>query len=329
MSTAAHRAVVVGSGVIGTIYGSVLREQGWHVHHLVRQGTLGPESRSVDLDLLDLRKGHQRRSTRSYEYSLVETFPPDASLVLVPVRLYQLSGVLKDLASVRPAVTMVIFTTNWAGPEQLDDALPAGNYVLADAVAGGELSGRTLTAALKPVLPLGAVHLTAETRAEAARNVFADAGLAPKHEHDILHWHWLQYALNAAMWPALAEAGTARGIVNDRVRFQRMMAALRAALDVCEARGIAVVEYPQARMFLDESAGLAARVKAWTARKVYGLSVIRTEYHRRCMLHALKDPKEIATAYNSVLSTGHDLGCDMTAFESYQDTIAALQRTSI
>ncbi|MGA2803185.1 MAG: hypothetical protein ABSF89_02170 [Acidimicrobiales bacterium] len=44
-------------------------------------------------------------------------------------------------------VTAVIFTTNWAGLEPLDEALPKGNYVLANAIAGGELSGNMLTAA--------------------------------------------------------------------------------------------------------------------------------------------------------------------------------------
>jgi hypothetical protein len=47
------------------------------------------------------------------------------------------------------------------------------------------------------------------------------------------------------------------------------------------------------------------------------------------MLHALKDPKEIATAYNSVLAPGCDIGCDMTTFASYKDTIARFQQSPL
>jgi hypothetical protein len=37
----------------------------------------------VEIDLLDLPKGHESHSDRSYECHLAETLPPDASFVLV------------------------------------------------------------------------------------------------------------------------------------------------------------------------------------------------------------------------------------------------------
>jgi len=329
LSTAVPKAAVVGTGVIGTIYASILLEQGWSVDHLVRQSPSHTRPERVNVDLWDLRKGHERRSRRSYEYTFVEALPAEAELVLVPVRLYQLEGALRIFSGMPGDVTAVIFTAIWTGPEPLDAALPNGNYVLADALAGGEISGDRLTATIKPSLPLGAVHPFAEPRAAKVSEIFSGAGLAPTHEHDILHWHWLQYALNAAMWPALVEAGTARAVVSDRVCLRRMMATLREALRVCEARGVAVGRYPETRVFLDESAGVTSRVRAWMIRKAYGLSVVHSEYHRRCMLHALKDPKEIATAYSAVLATGRDLGCDMTAFESYGDTIARFRQAAL
>lgn len=322
------KAAVVGTGVIGTIYASLLHEQGWSVDHLVRRSATQTKPKSVEVDLWDLRKGHARRGRRSYDFSLVEAFPGDAEMVLVPVRLYQLEDVLKDLAGMPEHVTAVIFTTNWAGLEPLDEALPKGNYVLADAIAGGALSRNRLTAAVKPALPLGAVHPCAEPRAAEVRRIFTDAGLVPRHEHDILHWHWLQYALNAAMWPALVEAGTARAIVSDRPGLQRMLATIREALRVCAARGVAVGDYPETRVLLHEPAGVTSRMRTWLTRKAYGLSVVHSEYHRRCLLHALKDPKEIATAYNAVLTTGRNLGCDMTAFASYENTITRFRQTS-
>jgi ketopantoate reductase len=320
------KAVVVGTGVIGTIYAAILREQGWNISHLVRQGTVSAKPSLVYLDLLDLRKGCKRHSKRSYEYHLVETVPDDAEVVLIPVRLYQLDDVLKDLAGKLERATAVIFTTNWAGLQPIDDALANDNYVLADAIAGGAISGNTLTATVKPILPLGAVHPTAETRADAVRKVFSDAGLAPKHEHDILHWHWLQYALNAAMWPALIEAGSARGVVKNRELLRRMMMAGSEAVRVCEARGVAVDEYPESRVFLNEGSGVKSRVSTWIMREAYGFVVVHSEYNRRCMLHALSDPREIAVAYSSVLATGKGLDCDMPAFDSFKGTVARFQR---
>ncbi|MGA2803186.1 MAG: hypothetical protein ABSF89_02175 [Acidimicrobiales bacterium] len=50
------KAAVVGTGVIGTIYASILQEQGWSVDHLVRRSAIHIRPRSVEVDLLDLRK---------------------------------------------------------------------------------------------------------------------------------------------------------------------------------------------------------------------------------------------------------------------------------
>jgi ketopantoate reductase len=234
--------------------------------------------------------------------------------------------VLKDLAAMPGNVTAVIFTTNWAALKPLEETLPNGNYVLADAIVGGSISGNRLTATIKPLLPLGAVHPTAEARTETIVRVFSEIGLSPGHEDDILHWHWLQYALNAAMWPALVEAGTSLAVVKDREIFQRMLAAVREALDLCALRGVTVGEYPESRMFLNGGSGVASRVKTWAMREAYGLAVVHSEYHRRCMQHGLKDQREIATAYNAVLATGHDLGCQMPVFDSFKDTIARFQQ---
>jgi hypothetical protein len=127
------------------------------------------------------------------------------------------------------------------------------------------------------------------------------------------------------MWPALVEAGTARAVVNDKRLFRRMLAGVHEALDVCAARGVVLEEFPEARMFLNAGDGAAARLKTWLMSQVYVLSLVHSDYHRRCMAHALSDPREIATAYHSVRDTGRDLGCRMPAFASFKEAIDRFQ----
>ena len=76
-------AAAVGTGVTGTIHAALLREHGWVVSHLVRRDSANVKPKSVEIDLLDLRKGHERHSDRRYECHLAATLPPDASFVLV------------------------------------------------------------------------------------------------------------------------------------------------------------------------------------------------------------------------------------------------------
>jgi len=52
--------LVVGSGIIGTIYRWALAESGHHVVHFVRSGRASALREGLTLDMFDRRKGHER-----------------------------------------------------------------------------------------------------------------------------------------------------------------------------------------------------------------------------------------------------------------------------
>ena len=52
--------LVVGAGIIGSVYGWALAESGNHVVHLVRSGRAAAFRDGLTLDVLDRRKGHKR-----------------------------------------------------------------------------------------------------------------------------------------------------------------------------------------------------------------------------------------------------------------------------
>jgi 2-dehydropantoate 2-reductase len=80
--------LVVGAGIIGSIYGWSLSESGHHVLHLVRSGRTAALGNGLKLDVIDRRKGHKRNSRGVYRLNVVETLsPPDTfELVVVPVK---------------------------------------------------------------------------------------------------------------------------------------------------------------------------------------------------------------------------------------------------
>ena len=86
------RVLVVGAGIIGSIYGWALAESGHHVVHLVRSGRAAALGDGVKLDVLDRRKGHNRHFYGLYKLvaaqalSSTDTF----DLVIVPVKHYAL-----------------------------------------------------------------------------------------------------------------------------------------------------------------------------------------------------------------------------------------------
>jgi 2-dehydropantoate 2-reductase len=52
--------LVIGAGIIGSIYGWALAESGHHIVHLLRSGRAAALRDGLPLDLFDRRKGHKR-----------------------------------------------------------------------------------------------------------------------------------------------------------------------------------------------------------------------------------------------------------------------------
>ena len=74
------RVLVVGAGIIGSIYGWALAESGHQVVHLVRSGRAAALCDGLKLDVFDRRKGHKRNFRGLYKLDAVETLSPTRHL---------------------------------------------------------------------------------------------------------------------------------------------------------------------------------------------------------------------------------------------------------
>jgi 2-dehydropantoate 2-reductase len=54
------RVLVIGAGIVGSIYGWALAQSGHRVVHLVRSGKASALRGGLTLDMFDRRKGHKR-----------------------------------------------------------------------------------------------------------------------------------------------------------------------------------------------------------------------------------------------------------------------------
>jgi len=93
------RVLVVGAGIIGSIYGWSLAESGHNVAHLVRSGRAAALRDGIALDVFDRREGHKRNFRGLYRLNPVETLSPSDTfeLVIVPVKHYALTEALKEI----------------------------------------------------------------------------------------------------------------------------------------------------------------------------------------------------------------------------------------
>ena len=145
--------LVVGAGIIGSIYGWALAESGHHVAHLVRSGRAAAFRDGLPLDVFDRRKGHKRNIRGLYRPDAVETLSPDRRLRIGHRAGEALCVGANPQGSRSPsgAAEFLLLTQNWRGTSDIDPILPRTRYVYGDAKAGGTFSEGTLVAALKAI----------------------------------------------------------------------------------------------------------------------------------------------------------------------------------
>lgn len=311
------RVLIVGAGIIGTIFGWALSRAGHDVAHLVRPGRAAPLADGIAMDVVDRRRGHKGRFRGQYLLTAVESLQPSDrfDMVIVPVKHYQLESTLAQLVPLAGAADFVVLTQNWDGAAAVDALLPRARYLYGDAKAGGSFINGTLVCALRAI-DIGPSEGAPTPLDEKAAGLFRSAGIPTTLHGDMLHYLWVQYAFTGAMWAALIDAGSVAAIFGSGRRVDRLMAACRECLDVARLRGVELARYPEIRPIL-QTAGLGRRLAIFMASLMFKYDA----YTKRCSAHAFGDPAEVARFYDDLVGSGHSLCVPMPAMDGYATSI--------
>jgi 2-dehydropantoate 2-reductase len=316
--------LVVGAGIIGSIYGWALAESGHHVVHLVRSGRAAALRNGLPLDMLDRRKGHERNFRGLYRLNAVEMLSPTDTfeLVIVPVKHYSLVETLKEVVPKTGAADFLLLTQNWHGTNDLDAILPRTRYIYGDAKAGGIFSQGKLIAALKAT-DIGSPEGEPSALARNAAALFASADIQTGLHRDMLHYLWIQYAITGALWVALIHAGSFNAVFGNADAISAALEAAWECLQVVKQRGVVLSQYRETAPFLTNSA-LRKRINIWITRWMFRCD----EYTKRCSAHAFGDPVEVKTFYDDLIATGHKLGISMPVMNRYAEAIRCFVATA-
>lgn len=134
------KVLIVGTGVIGTIYGWALHEAGVDVTHYVRKGKILSEEATIDI--LDERKDHPKYQKTVYPWKTAEAIGGRYDLVIVPTNWYQTGEALKEIAPLCPRSFFYILTSNWTGTDIFDGILARSRYMLGYPDGGGTVLGQ-------------------------------------------------------------------------------------------------------------------------------------------------------------------------------------------
>jgi 2-dehydropantoate 2-reductase len=304
------KILMLGAGVIGTVYGYALAQAGNDITHYVRPGKKAALEHGVPMRLLDGREKKPVDREVRYNLKVVETLSPDDDyeLFIVSVRHYQLEGVLPLLKANLGRADLLLFNGNWAGLEAVDQVFPRSKYLWGFPVAGGGYQGEKLDAALLDEIRLGEIDGSRTPRVQRIRDMFEQARLKVDVQSNMLHWLWVHFAINCGIIGAAFKAGGASELLNSVPNLRKGILAGREALAVCQARGVDVKAFDDAKAFY-QPAWLGAAV-VWFMMKTNGPARKIMERHTAV--------DELQRMYCDLLQTGEQLQVPMPHYKSLQ-----------
>jgi 2-dehydropantoate 2-reductase len=309
------KVLIVGRGVVGTIYGWALSKAGIDVTHVVRKEGLP----NIDtLDLLDLRPGYPRHTRVTYPAKTVRQISPldGFDLVIVATKHYQAAEAIRQYLPGAPAATFLMFTANWDGTAEIDRLLPRSSMLWGySAASGGPDAQRILIATVAPTVRFGMLEGSDAEKFKAVTELFERAGFTLDIKPNIIEWLWVHHAINAGGIGICLWAGGIAEAIRSLKTVRLGALAIREALDVVAARGVDLKCYPDAKSVLN--------MPAWLARLAAIYAIRFTEKGRRLLRasHFAHSPEEMKRYYFDVLNTGEKLGVAMPHLSALREKI--------
>lgn len=309
------KVLIIGRGVVGTIYGWALSKAGIDVTHVVR--TEGLPSTDT-LDLLDLRPGYPKNIRLTYAPKTVGQISPsdDFDFVIVATKHYQAAQAIRQYLPGAPRATFLLFTANWDGTAEIDRLLPRSSILWGYAAASGGPDARgVLIATVNPAVRLGMLAGSDPEKFKAVTELFQRAGFTLDIKPNIIEWLWAHHAINAGTIGIALWAG---GIAEATRSFKTLrlgVLATREALNVVAARGVNLEHYSDVKSILN--------TPAWLAGLAYIYTIRFTERGRRLLRgsHFAYSPEEMKRYYFDVLNTAETLGVATPHLSALRDKV--------
>lgn len=298
------KTLIVGTGVIGVIYGWVLTEAGVDVTHLVRKGKKDKFNDGVTLDLLDERKGHPKKNVTKYALRCIEDISPadGYEFIIVPTNSYQTEEVLKTLTPIIGDCIFFIFGANWEGSDFIDRLLSREHYLMGYPDGGGTIRDGVYWTNLGAEVHLGEVDGKTTDKLEKVKSLFARADIQPDVQDNILHWLWLHNAMSIGIWAGFAKYRDVKTFLKDKDLLRECYASTKELLELCKRRGVDLKKYPETGTF---------NLPVWAFIPLFRWLYTHNQAMQRFTAHAADSLQEARENYNNIMQTANELSFDM------------------
>ena len=244
------KILMIGRGVIATMYGWALERAGHSTEFYVRPGRAAQYGPTLAIDLLDARtriQGVQIKDTFATRF--VEDLPADHEydLIVVSVQHYRFAEVVDFLIGRIGNATVLLFSNLWIDPHEAVSSLPADRLVWGFPGTGGGIQpGGVLRGGLLKNVKFGDFGTDSRSgsralptpRERAVRELFRGAGFGIQVQHDFRGWLWTHFLINAALLPQALRAGSFAKLMNSDAHLRQAVLNVRELLPVLAARRV-------------------------------------------------------------------------------------------
>jgi len=260
------KILIMGLGVIGTIYAYSFQKAGHRIEHFVRPHKRNTTPKDIEINLLDGRtnkKGEELTDTYSVELSRDN----DYDYILVSVSSGRLIGAIESLNEHHITGEIILFNGVWENRSQIDKMMDGRPYIMGYPVAGGRKEGESLEGVLFDHIMLESRTKSNIKNYDRLVGLFHESNIKVESPHDMVEWIWLHMAINTGVITTAAKYGdvnhpaeAARVLMGSAKALTEAIKSIREAVRIVEARGVVLKNYKKELLAYKIPAFIAARI---------------------------------------------------------------------
>ncbi len=303
------KILIIGTGVIGSIYGWQLSESGNQITHYVRTGQKeNIEKNGLLIRCLDTRKHGKPFVEKLYKPNVTEQYNGAYDLIIVPVKANQLKSILPVLTCVDKNTDILFLQNIWISHlQEIEKCLSDSRIIYGQShIAGGGKSGNIITCTIfedkhAPTM-LGKKDGAKTEQIKRVAQLMQRAGLNPEISKNILAWLFTHYAEASGLVSGVMEAGSAANYVSDSKYIKHSVRIIREGFNVCSLLKMHAWRiYPQILYYSPMWILLPALLKMYRSQETQ----LMIQGH---ISHSSDEMKEM---FYDVLNTGKSLNLNM------------------
>lgn len=322
------KIMILGLGVIGTIYGYAFQKSGHYVEHFVRESKRDSLPKKLDIKMLDGRynkKGEEKKDT----YNVNLAVPNNSyDFILISVSVGKLESAIRTLNENNINGTIIVFNGIWEQRDVIEKIMDSHKYIIGFPVAGGSIKDNVLNCVLFD-------HIIIESKKKADIDTYEDLNqllnsvdIKAERPFDMIEWVWIHMAINAGVITTASKYGnisnpaqSARNIMNSSSLLSETVLTIREAVKVVEARGVTLKNYNNELWAYKIPSKLAGIIMK---------RMFKTNKLTRRIMELHSNMEDLVYVCKSVYYTGKELGVDAPLLsEKYEKYISDFNIKSI